>query len=116
MEELLIEYGGEILEGLAGLIFGAAAVFLVYKVAERITESNVVELLREAIHKKKTDLAKKAVGKLVGAYIKETKPNEISFSVLLSECKELEGQDIKIESSAGVDPALKPGMKIKFRI
>ena len=116
MEELILEYGWDILTGVGAALFGAAAVFLVYKVAERITKSNIADIIRQAIHRKKSDIAKKAIGQMVGTYVKEAKPNEITLSVLISDCKELEGQEIKIESSQGVDPSIQQGMKVKFTL
>lgn len=104
---------GEVVEGVAegAAIVGAA--YLVYTVAEKITQSNLPELIRKAIHDKMNDLAKKALGTALTACVKEIKPNEISLSVLQAQCKALEGKDIKITSSAGVDSNLKPGMTIQ---
>lgn len=116
MEELILEYAWDILSGVGAALFGAAAVFLAYKVSEKITQSNLIDIIRQAIQRKKTDIVKNALGKAVDTYIKEVKPNEITLSVLISECKELEGQDIKIESSKGVDSSITQGMKVKFTL
>ncbi|MBQ7704004.1 MAG: hypothetical protein IJT73_01035 [Selenomonadaceae bacterium] len=127
MEELIIAFagellsgaldiGGEILEAAGEMILGAGAVFLVYKAAEKITDMNLVENIRKAIRKKNEQLFKKALGTTLTAYIKEAKPNEMSLEVLTAECKELEKQEIRLESTEGVETSLKTGMKIKFSI
>ena len=109
MEEFLFDL-------LLGAIFGAGVALVVYKVAEKITDLNLVECIRQAFRKKNEQLLRKAMGTALIAYIKEAKPNEISLSVLQAECKELEKQEIRLESSKGVETSLKAGMKIQFTI
>lgn len=84
--------------------------------AEKITQSNFPELICKAIHDKMNNLAKKALGTALTACVKEIKTNKISLSVLQAQCKALEGKDIKITSSAGVDSNIKPGMTIQSQL
>lgn len=114
--DIAVEVGGEIIEFAGEALLGVGVALLVYKIAEKITESNLPDLIRKMIRDKSEAIFKKLAGKTISMAIKSKKNKEITLEFLEARCKELEKQEFKIESSQGVNDSLRVGKKITVTV
>lgn len=106
MWEWLIENGIKLV---IGLVVGAAIGALTYKVYEKITLSNLPQMIRNALQNSQKDAVKKLLGKRLTAVVKGKDVNVVKLDVFAEGSSEK--VDLTLEGS-GVSDNIRSGMKI----
>lgn len=124
MEEFLFELASEAFDQLceigAALLFGAATAVIVHKVYTKVTRSNLPDFVSEAIRKSKCDALKKMIGQIIEIEVKSKQDNIISIAVLEAKYGQNDvaekNEEIRIESTAGIDDSVPVGMRLKIHV
>ncbi len=112
MEDLILEG----LFAIGAALFGAATAYIVYKIAEKITSSNLPDIIRRAIRASNEKKMKQHLGKMIKAHIDRADNGVVVVSISDLDDDGKDADKIQIESSAGIDSSIRQGMTLKTTV
>lgn len=92
---------------LFGFFMGSAVAAVAYTVSVIIKRSNIGDFIKQAIRNAQTDVAKKAIGRVIRVKVKNKTINSVSIETIDKETGN--AFEVEITSSQGVDSSVRVG-------